>query len=168
MRLFTESLRVEFKETVDLAISVATGDLLFTTIGTDFRSEAALLGEVVIIAARLMTTAKARRVLVMDDVTYELVKLSNETMDLGIVKAKGRANGVHAYAIALKSDDKPEVVEVHFGYERERAIIFQRFKEWRETRSRAVVLVEAASGFGKSSLANFLINEAIKAGVPTN
>ncbi|KAJ3195201.1 hypothetical protein HK101_000856 [Irineochytrium annulatum] len=126
-------------------------------------------GEVVIIAARLMTTAKAKHILVMDDVTFECIKLSNQTIDLGFVKAKGRANGVHAYGINLDSDGpaREQLEEVTFGYERERAIISDKFESWCKSGKRAVVVVEAASGLGKSSLANFVINQARKAGIPT-
>ncbi|KAJ3172868.1 hypothetical protein HK101_011092, partial [Irineochytrium annulatum] len=164
MKLFVENLRVEFAEPVDLTISLATGDLLFTTIGTDFRSEA---GEVIIIAARLLSIAKVKRLLVMDDITHEFVKLSNQTIDLGVVKAKGRANGVHAYGISFKVEDKTdEANEVSFGYEQERAIILQRFADWRESGRKAVVVIEAPSGLGKSCLANFLMDRAGKAGTP--
>ncbi|KAJ3177343.1 hypothetical protein HK101_010302, partial [Irineochytrium annulatum] len=169
MRQFNDNLKAEFKEQVDIAISVATGDLLFTTIGTDYRSEAGLLGEVVIIAARLMSTAKASRCLVMDDITYEFVKLSNKTIDLGIVKAKGRATGVHAYGIMLSSEDRLiELTEdTNFGYERERAVIADRLSSWRDSGTRAVLLVEAASGMGKSSLTTFLITLARRTGIAT-
>ncbi|KAJ3177069.1 hypothetical protein HK101_010322 [Irineochytrium annulatum] len=103
----------------------------------------------------------------MDDNTYEFVKFSNETTDLGIVKAKGRVNGVHAYGIALTLDKTEEAAEINFGNERERAIISQRFMEWQECGRRVVVLVEAPSGLGKSSLANFLMDKARKACIPT-
>ncbi|KAJ3144137.1 hypothetical protein HK101_002787 [Irineochytrium annulatum] len=169
MKHFARNLREEFQEPVDLAISVATGDLLFTTIGTDFRSEAGLLGEVVIIAARLLATAVINRVLVMDELTYECVKLSNETIDLGIVKAKGRVNGVHAYGLNLipQNDGGESAEDVYFGYERETAVIFNRFTCWRDNGAKAIVIVEAASGLGKSTLANVLISLARKVGVPT-
>ncbi|KAJ3144860.1 hypothetical protein HK101_002584, partial [Irineochytrium annulatum] len=138
MKLFTHTLRAKFQEPVDLAISVATGDVLFTTIGTNFRSEAGLLGlnfltitsEVVIIAARLLSAAQVNRMLVMDEPTYECVKLSNETIDLGIVKAKGRAHGVHAYGINVTSEEYVGELseDAQFGYKREEpsfAIAFQ-------------------------------------------
>ncbi|KAJ3177341.1 hypothetical protein HK101_010300 [Irineochytrium annulatum] len=68
----------------------------------------------------------------MDDVTFECIKLSNQTIDLGFVKAKGRANGVHAYGINLDSDGpaREQLEEVTFGYERERAIISDKFESW--------------------------------------
>ncbi|KAJ3190943.1 ATP-binding cassette sub- G member 2, partial [Irineochytrium annulatum] len=169
--VFTGNLRNMFthQQSVDVAISVATGDLLFTTIGNASRGEAGLLGEVVIIAARLMATAKDSHVLIMDEATHEHVKLTNATIvSMGLVKVKGRAEALRVFGIPLDgaTDDVRKATTMIFGYEKEREVIRDRFAGWKAVgNEKHVIFVEAASGLGKSSLANFLIDLAMRENV---
>ncbi|KAJ3178896.1 hypothetical protein HK101_010082 [Irineochytrium annulatum] len=145
----------------DFAISIATGETLCTRIGNDSRSDPGLLGDVIITSARLMSHSKKFGMLVMDEVTYESVKSSLPTKDLGFVKVKGKENELHIYGLPCVPSTGASIThQREFGYEEERGIIKDRFQEWLTERKRTVLFVEAVSGMGKSCLAKFLIDTA--------
>ncbi|KAJ3164155.1 hypothetical protein HK101_000521, partial [Irineochytrium annulatum] len=153
MRFFVGELR-DIVGAADVAISVATGELLFTAIGNECRGEAGLLASV---------AKKTHCLFIMDEDTHEHVKLHNVTEDLGFVEVKGRADKLHIFG--LQNMEKSETVSV-FGYKEERALIKAKFDEWRNAATKSVILIEAASGLGKSCLANDLIDEAGKYAIP--
>ncbi|KAJ3192372.1 hypothetical protein HK101_006683 [Irineochytrium annulatum] len=156
MRFFVKDLR-ESIGVADIAISIATGELLFTAIGNSSRAEAGLL-------ARLASVAKkTHRLFLMDEETYEHVKLHNDTEDLGSVEVTGRTDKLHTFG--LRQTDKSQVAAV-FGYENERALIKSKFVNWQSMATRTVIVIEAGSGLGKSSLANFLMDEAVLVTIP--
>ncbi|KAJ3191645.1 hypothetical protein HK101_007528, partial [Irineochytrium annulatum] len=152
-----------------VSISIASGDILFTELGTAYRSEIGLLGDVIITAARLMRIAEKTRRVVIDDDTNGNVKLTHATRDLGMVRLKGRADDVRIHAIELGGPDshmEATSIKAQIGYKHERELLIGRFTLWQQERKRAVFVIEAPSGLGKSTLANFLMDQAKEAGVP--
>ncbi|KAJ3187264.1 hypothetical protein HK101_009389, partial [Irineochytrium annulatum] len=150
-----------------LAMSVATGGTLCTSIGNDLRRDPGLLGDVTITAARLLKFSKQHRVLILDQQANESVKQTTTTVDLGMVKVKGKDVELPIYGIpwptlGSKGGDGLPVI----GYNKERESIQTRLESWCKTKDKACFVVEASSGMGKSYLANFAMAQAKALMVP--
>ncbi|KAJ3175216.1 hypothetical protein HK101_010713, partial [Irineochytrium annulatum] len=151
-----------------LAIAIASGEILLTKLGNEYRSEIGLLGDVIVAAARLMGVAQKKEAIIIDEETNHKIKLTHPTADLGLVHLKGRTGDTQVYGLQL------EGVEAHsagagqgrFGYRHEREVIGERFSAWMRDRRRTLVVIEAASGLGKSMLGNFLTGLATDHGIP--
>ncbi|KAJ3193520.1 hypothetical protein HK101_004696, partial [Irineochytrium annulatum] len=123
--------------------------------------------DVIITAARLMGSSKKHRVMVVDEQTSENIKLTTATVDLGFVKVKGKEEQLHIFGIAWpKIDDKGDDVQPFFGYKNERKVLNTRFLAWLKNGERATFVIEAASGMGKTFLANTVIDNAKSNKVP--
>ncbi|KAJ3192725.1 hypothetical protein HK101_006067, partial [Irineochytrium annulatum] len=174
MKWFVDDLHRVLDEpfTSYISISISSGEILFTKLGNDFRSELLNMklmetdftGDVIITAARLMPISGSKQVIVIDDETHDNVKLTHVTRDLGMVVLKGRVNDsrIHALELGEHVDRRRAVApqRAQFGYEHEREVLKERFASWHKEGKRAVVIVEAPSGLGKSTLATFLKEHA--------
>ncbi|KAJ3192601.1 hypothetical protein HK101_006259 [Irineochytrium annulatum] len=172
MKWFVEDLQkvLDGPFTKYISISISSGEILFTKLGNDYRSEIGLLGDVIVTAARLMPIAGFKQTIVIDQETHENVKLTHATQDLGMVHLKGRANDSRIYSIDLGEPGvgagATSTARSQFGYKHEREVLIKRFASWHEDGRRAIVIVEAPSGLGKSTLATFLTAHASEHNVP--
>ncbi|KAJ3145414.1 hypothetical protein HK101_002442 [Irineochytrium annulatum] len=160
---FMKSMQIMFETQAQtkLAISIATGETLCTSIGNELRSDPGLLGDVIITAARLMSASKTHHHLVLDEQTNDNVKLERATIDLGFVKVKGKSNKLRIYGVPWPSSASAEDVEPDvIGYKDERNILQQRLQAWFATKEERAVVIEAASGMGKSFLAESVTRQA--------
>ncbi|KAJ3164534.1 hypothetical protein HK101_000400 [Irineochytrium annulatum] len=158
---------IKVHDEIRLAISIASGETLCTTIGNELRSDPGLLGDVIVTAARLMSFSEKFGFLVLDQQTNESVKFTNTTVDLGLVKVKGKDLEMQIYGISVSANEVEEVRPM-IGYKEERAVLQQRFDSWCESKEKKSIVIEAPSGMGKSYLANFTISQAKARGVQTH
>ncbi|KAJ3193043.1 hypothetical protein HK101_005536 [Irineochytrium annulatum] len=151
-----------------LAIAIASGEILLTKLGNDYRSEIGLLGDVIVAAARLMSIAQKKEAVIIDEETNHKIKLTHPTADLGLVHLKGRTGDTQVYGLQLEGIEArgPGAGLGRFGYRHEREVIGERFSAWISDRRRTLVVIEAASGLGKSMLGNFLTGLATDHGIP--
>ncbi|KAI8851101.1 hypothetical protein BC829DRAFT_465329 [Chytridium lagenaria] len=123
-----------------VSISVTTGDILFGTVGWEYRKDAALLGDAVNVAAR----------------TRELVGDTFSATDLGSIQIKGKAHPLNVWAIknftpltSLKADLSMSWTQ----NKTERQILSQSIRLWKQGRKpTSFFLVEGDSGMGKTTL----------------
>ncbi|KAJ3305128.1 hypothetical protein HDU76_005063 [Blyttiomyces sp. JEL0837] len=150
-------------------IGLSTGDILFSSLGTDCRREAGLLGDVVNIAARLITFEEFQSGIFVDEATHlGSSKLFMHT-NKGEHKLKGKKEAIQLWTIAKDHqtlDLRDGFVEEVCGYEMERNDITDEYKEWYSHGSKAYVLIEGVSGAGKSKLGSFTMNLADKDKIP--
>ncbi|KAJ3192726.1 hypothetical protein HK101_006068 [Irineochytrium annulatum] len=127
-------------------------------------------GDVIVTAARLMPIAGTKRAIIIDQETQDNVKLTHATIDLGMVHLKGRANDSRIHALELEGPGGQHgalAKQPRFGYKHEREVLTGLFESWRKNGKRAVVIIEAPSGLGKSTLGSFITDYAGEHGVPT-
>ncbi|KAJ3192603.1 hypothetical protein HK101_006261 [Irineochytrium annulatum] len=131
MKWFVEDLQkvLDGPFTKYISISISSGEILFTKLGNDYRSEVGLLGDVIVTAARLMPIAGSKQTIVIDQETHENVKLTHATQDLGMVHLKGRANDSRIYSIDLGeagvSAGATSTARSQFGYKQEREVLVE-------------------------------------------
>ncbi|KAI8611752.1 hypothetical protein BC830DRAFT_633082 [Chytriomyces sp. MP71] len=139
-------------------IGLSTGDLLFSHMGSNIRSEAGLLGDVVNVAARLMIFNKAEGYNIFCDYdTHEATTELYHHAEIGLHMLKGKLEPVSIWAIKnskigidnLKVNHKDRK---NFGYADEKAKVNSIFSKWMQDHNQAVLIVEGPSGMGKTSL----------------
>ncbi|KAJ3384654.1 hypothetical protein HDU84_002830 [Entophlyctis sp. JEL0112] len=139
-------------------IGLSTGDLLFSHMGNNIRSEAGLLGDVVNVAARLMIFSKAEGYNIFCDYdTHENTSDLYQHAEIGLHMLKGKLEPVSIWAIK-NSRTGIDNMKVNyrdkrfFGYADEKARVADIFSNWITMGEQAVLVVEGPSGMGKTSL----------------
>ncbi|KAJ3328175.1 hypothetical protein HDU76_010463 [Blyttiomyces sp. JEL0837] len=146
-----------------VSIGLSTGDILFSSLGTERRRD------VVNVAARLMFFDELQTGIIVDDAThlgsFKLFKHTN----IGDHKIKGKRERMQLWTITkdyqtgdLRAASTDEVC----GYENERKDITNEYKKWYHYGSKVYVLIEGVSGAGKSKLGSFTMNLADRDKVP--
>ncbi|KAJ3296685.1 hypothetical protein HDU76_006697 [Blyttiomyces sp. JEL0837] len=142
------------------SIGISTGEILFATLGTDSRREASLLGDVVNIAARLMSVDGVKGGIVIDDATHSGSTHSFVHHDIGEHYIKGKDVPLHLWTVQSAGlGPVVPTVEV-FGYDEEKKFISDSYLKWKVNQVDSIILIEAASGLGKSTLGTFATNLA--------
>ncbi|KAJ3333806.1 hypothetical protein HDU76_003283 [Blyttiomyces sp. JEL0837] len=139
-----------------VTIGLSTGDILFTSLGTKRRREASLLGDVVNIAARLMSFQEFDGGAIVDDATHFGSSQLYVHTDIGEHKIKGKKGAIHLWRIIKEQQPIDLQADEFCGYDNERDIIVGRYKEWKNLDKESVILIEGASGLGKSKLGSFV------------
>ncbi|KAJ3102191.1 hypothetical protein HDU96_009719 [Phlyctochytrium bullatum] len=143
------------------AVSVATGESLFTKLGTVRRREAGLLGVVCNTAARLLKISHHENLIAIDNSTYEAIKKDCQCTDLGFQMVKGRTEPLKVWGIEpqliggtrQKVETDVEVKDAVIGNREEFAALDRAFRTWLHNEKRKhLLLIEGPSGMGKSSL----------------
>ncbi|KAI8851097.1 hypothetical protein BC829DRAFT_488393 [Chytridium lagenaria] len=149
---FAQSLLAE--DLSKISISVTTGDILFGTVGWEYRKDAALLGDTVNIAARLLSIDKG--VILLDDRTKELVKGTFTLSNLGLIRIKGKSLPLSVWAISSFTAMAAKTTNLSESWTQnkaERQILNQSVRLWVERRMlKSTFLVEGESGMGKTTL----------------
>ncbi|KAJ3216247.1 hypothetical protein HDU67_009757 [Dinochytrium kinnereticum] len=133
------SKSLELLDIQSSSISLATGEILFSVIGNNMRAEAGLLGDVVNVAARLLSVKakQSKNYVVCDEATHSIAGGHFEYDDLGQYTFKGKEELVQVYAVK-ESNKMPENLakdpsaKQHFGYNDERKILSDGLSEWLE------------------------------------
>jgi class 3 adenylate cyclase len=82
-----------------VAVSIATGEILFSRLGNNTRSEASLLGDAVNLAARLLALTEPNSLIVCDEVTYNEVKSDVRLSFKGEFSVKGTPEPVQVWSV---------------------------------------------------------------------
>ncbi|KAJ3412746.1 hypothetical protein HDV05_000316, partial [Chytridiales sp. JEL 0842] len=165
---FKDALRS--RQVARIAISVATGDLLFTKLGNRHRCDASLLGDCVNVAARLLKIAAAGGedggeaaggggMVCCDDATFQAGKHDFQMCDLGAFKVKGKNHPINVWSVDSKHSqiDGPQVVK-SVGYNTQKQTFAHRFGLWHEANIKLIMIVEGLSGMGKSNMVDYALS----------
>lgn len=154
------------------AVGITTGQAFCGEVGSAHRREYALVGGVVILAARLMQAASQLGLdeiapILCDAATYHAAQNQFNFEALPAIMVKGRAEAVAVYRPILKTGTgplgtrTPSKVSGHLvGRGVERAIIDEELSKLRLGRTGGSLIVDGESGIGKSRLAEHLRVEA--------
>ncbi|KAJ3111922.1 Adenylate cyclase type 10 [Phlyctochytrium bullatum] len=92
---------------------VSSGDLLFTRIGNNYKSEASFVGDAICTAARLMTFSTQKNVVVFDNSIKPFLPTRYPVESLGGVKLKGKSSELDLFQIRLSGRDAT-IKSAHF------------------------------------------------------
>ncbi|KAJ3208303.1 hypothetical protein HDU67_006817, partial [Dinochytrium kinnereticum] len=162
------------KKITPATLAITTNEILYSTLGNSKRSEAGFLGDVVNMAARIMCinvdeeTIGTDPILVLcDDATRNAASTTFPSNELGEFKFKGMTEEVKVWRIdaqldrqARLQDPKQDSEVFSIGYKEEREKLQSCLDNWYSFGERAVIIVEAPSGMGKSSLCNYALQLA--------
>lgn len=165
------SERLEEKGIHKFHIAVASGDILFATLGNSDRGEAALLGDVVNTSARLLGVHNENGNVVCDESTYKMSMHSKRLSLnlLGAFKLKGKSSPINVYGAHLQrdnSDDEKEK-ETIIGYVKERDTLADSLDEWSRSNEKKIVVLEGKPGSGKSTLLDHTLSLTKAKGIST-
>ncbi|KAJ3096120.1 hypothetical protein HDU97_006199 [Phlyctochytrium planicorne] len=150
-----------------VAISVASGTILFTRLGNEFRSEASLLGDVVNQAARLLGIATEEDPIVCDSASAKY-GIGSQISLLGSFHLKGNLDDVDIWAIdpdhTSTLQSIPQSIKT-FGYKPEKDTLLKELEQWNLDNDSRTVLVEGPSGMGKSTLMDYFHGTAKAQGI---
>ncbi|KAJ3411241.1 hypothetical protein HDV05_002488 [Chytridiales sp. JEL 0842] len=153
------SINLEKMGMKETRIAIASGELLFTELGSSLRGDASLLGDVVNLAARLLSISETSGTSVCDKATYEKIMQDVQLSHLGDFMVKGKTEAIPVYGIKRQTGVNPEAPTfVSVGYGPERALLMEKYRDWRQDRSGFVAVIEGKSGSGKSTLLQSLVN----------
>ncbi|KAJ3319023.1 hypothetical protein HDU76_000665 [Blyttiomyces sp. JEL0837] len=148
---------------VPFTIGLASGDILFSHMGSPQRSEAALLGDVVNVAARLMSISKEGCDVLCDNETHVGTAEIYTHNSLGLQQLKGKLEPVSVFSIhkqkqtkARRGVDSGAKQKRTFGYKKEYDQIQSTITEWTKTGEPSLLILEAPSGMGKTYLVRTL------------
>ncbi|KAJ3203168.1 hypothetical protein HDU67_010358, partial [Dinochytrium kinnereticum] len=166
-------------EDIIVRISVASGPILFSELGNDYRRDASLLGDVVNIAARILSLESANNRIACDSATQEAAmdvfgfsKLGNfmfkgkkAATDIWLLTNNGASNNQSTSkldsALSINGFSKHREKEIDtdltpdIGYREQRGMIASNVDIWQLNGGFHTILVEGASGLGKSNLLKY-------------
>ena len=160
-----QSLRSEYK----VAVALATGTILVAYFGNAWRQFPTTLGMSVNLAARIMVLPAAEEGVLVDQTTYEQCSSTFQfEMEKGVVKPrmfspKGFRSAVPYYAaVALASKKKTKEISL-VGRQNEKAVLRASVDSWlsQGSSSTHTLILEGASGMGKSALAAWLEQDIV-------
>ncbi|KAJ3193557.1 hypothetical protein HK101_004625 [Irineochytrium annulatum] len=112
-----------------------------------------------------MGISEMNDLLILDQNTNDAVKLLQPTIDVGLVKVKGKREELHVFGLPWLSHVEEDSHRKIFDYQRERDLIAKMFNCWLQAREKSVIFIEGLSGMGKTCLANFTISLAKSKGI---
>ncbi|KAJ3416356.1 hypothetical protein HDV05_001924 [Chytridiales sp. JEL 0842] len=142
----------------NISVSVATGELLYSKLGDLERSDASLLGDVVNVAARLLSLGNSESVVKCDRATYLATKEDFFHKDLGNHTVKGKAEPIRVWGVRSKAtnvtnidnNQQSHVTTQSFGYVTERSTLNNLIERWAMDSIKTQVVIEGKSGVGLS------------------
>ncbi|KAJ3094753.1 hypothetical protein HDU97_007626 [Phlyctochytrium planicorne] len=146
-----------------LKISIASGQILFSELGNESRRDASLLGDVVNVAARLLSVENAYNCVICDVATMENSADQFEFEMHGSYIFKGKSNAIDVWTMKKPVASKPNRNQMEtgedppnvIGYRQEQAVITGAISAYLKTGQNDTLFLEGQSGLGKSSLLNF-------------
>ncbi|KAJ3414001.1 hypothetical protein HDV05_007208 [Chytridiales sp. JEL 0842] len=159
------------------SMGMGTGDTLFSVLGNSLRSDAGLLSDVVVIAARLMDLDAAENCVICDDATRQATIMNGSEGDcfqsLGAFQLKGRSEPMTLWkvckpAIRARSAKATDSSKSMIGYAEERDRLLSALREWksRSELEPLQIIIEGNSGMGKSFLVGNIMQELPSMGLP--
>jgi class 3 adenylate cyclase len=155
-------IKKEFSEFFDtFSIGVTTGVVAFGGIGQEGRSEFAVLGDAINMAARIMCLPEAFGDIICDEKTYNLCKHEIEFEHIGEVKVKGKAEPISIFSPeALKTQEnisaQDDEKNILIGRDAEKSRISHIIHRVKEEYYPEATFFEGAAGQGLTSLSEYL------------
>ena len=147
------------------SIGVTTGLVFCGTIGNALRREYTIMGDVVNLAARLMTASSSE--ILCNAATYEAAQANLRFEALPNISVKGKTEPIQVYR---PKRGQKKITFSHTGSElvgrhAERAILAGQLQAFLRGNVRNILLIEGEAGIGKSRLLADLIAQANKFGL---
>jgi adenylate cyclase len=86
---------------LEIGVGIATGKAIAGNIGSEKRLNYSVIGDVVNLASRLVSQARAGEILV-SEATYEIIKEQFVCSTLGKIVVKGKADPVEIYLVTME------------------------------------------------------------------
>ncbi|KAJ3100403.1 hypothetical protein HDU97_002235 [Phlyctochytrium planicorne] len=168
-RAMTHFLNYE-RSRISLKISVTSGQILFSEIGNEFRKDASLLGDIVNVAARMLSLKDTENSIVCDEATTSAAKSVMKFQSFGDFMFKGRTSYTPVWKLDTSSSLKPsssqqlrQSIEV-IGYSKEQRILKEAISTFLDTAFvNCGVLIQGSSGMGKSNLLRYFLSSCLEA-----
>jgi hypothetical protein len=127
------------------------------------------MGDAINMAARLMCSSKANRIILCDEKTRNMTETEFSFQDLGEIKVKGKNEPIAIYCpLEIKEEDAKNQItheEVSLiGREGERNLISDSLEAHSNTSGPRMLVVEGDGGMGLSTLARWTHFEVEKCG----
>ncbi|KAJ3102142.1 hypothetical protein HDU96_009731 [Phlyctochytrium bullatum] len=147
-----------------LTISISSGTVLFSEVGNQFRRDTSLLGDFITIAARMMCLEEAENKIVCDASTMVPTESEFTFKKLGDFLFKGKTLESEVFQVVssrnAKSGEEKEKEKTNvFGYEKPKELIKSAVNLWSTNRKGGALVLQGASGIGKSTLVKHFIDE---------
>ncbi|KAJ3174890.1 hypothetical protein HK101_010808 [Irineochytrium annulatum] len=124
-------------------------------------------GDAVNMAARLLHIGEESGLIVLNEGAHHAVRHLFSTVPCGTFHVKGYADPVSVWGIDNSgSNEVGRGGQGDRGYASEKAVLLERLERWRVGGERSIIVIEAPSGMGKSSLATFYIKQLEACGIP--
>ena len=161
---------------LDCSIGITTGKIFCGILGSETRSEYAVMGDTVNLAARLMQKGSPCDIL-CDKATYSFSKrwLRDRKIycqELEPTKVKGKEEKIFVYRPTRRDFDSDSVDDeeedgVMFGRDNEKQLFIGLLEKLKTNSSKEVhcVIMQGDAGVGKTQLVKYLSREAINLGV---
>ncbi|KAI8852269.1 hypothetical protein BC829DRAFT_385568 [Chytridium lagenaria] len=169
-------------DNIEVRTAIASGQILFSELGNDFRREVSLLGDIVNVAARILSLEGTKNVIACDEATMTvasnilsfrrlgsfLLKGKNSTIDVWIlsqdtetmvVRQKTTLQPIKLVGNERNIDTSPITTNAFIGYTHERCLILSMIRKYALESKRDALIIEGPSGSGKSSLLRLFNDE---------
>jgi class 3 adenylate cyclase len=156
VKTYAQSVRETRGLPFEVRVGINTGFVVVADVGSAALTELTAMGDAVNVAARMQSTAQPGTVQIAAE-TYRLVSQQFDTLPLGKIELKGKAEPLEAYqVIGLRSDpirfrDIHEVVAPLIGRDHELAILKDAIDGVQQGRGQIICIIGEA-GLGKSRL----------------
>ncbi|KAJ3190642.1 hypothetical protein HK101_008516 [Irineochytrium annulatum] len=162
-------VRDQFVDLLDeFAIGITTGVVSIGGVGNASRTEYAVMGDSINMAARLMCHPQAASSILCDEKTYNLCENEFNFERLGEARIKGKSVPINIFrptSIRTDTSRSPRrgnrLKVTPIGRTKERLAIKTALKSHLEDETAGVVILEADGGQGLSTLVNFAKEEAV-------
>ena len=147
------------------SIGVTTGQVFCGDVGSSYRREYAMVGDVVNLSARLMVAAEKMKTGVLCDVTTKnACKTKQEFNSLGLIDVKGKKQKIEIFAPISSSKHKEETTSMDlmelFGRKEITEKIQKTVIKLKEDSKNEVLIIEGDYGSGKTSICNYIFSQS--------
>jgi len=147
-------------------IGVTTGRAFCGEVGNPRRREYTIMGDVVNLAARLMSNAKKHGILA-DHTSFKAAENAYEFEELEPIPLKGKTGLFEIYKPLGKHAHRSSSDVTLVGRTRERGAIAQRLERLKDFAESGFILLEGDPGIGKSALLSYAAAQATALGIYT-
>jgi class 3 adenylate cyclase/tetratricopeptide (TPR) repeat protein len=150
---------------LDSTIGVTTGKAFCGSVGSATRSEYALVGDVVNLAARLMQAAARTGGILCDAPTFQAARGRHAFEPLTAIPIKGKEQPVAIYRPRGQAQEAARWPTAMVGRAAERGRVAEQLEALKRGEPGAVVIVEGEPGIGKSRLVDHALRQAESLGL---
>ncbi|KXS22366.1 adenylyl cyclase [Gonapodya prolifera JEL478] len=154
-------------------IGITTGVIAIGGVGNSVRTEYALMGDSINMAARIMCLEAAQNAVACDERTYNLCSKDFTFEDMGQHKVKGKKNPVKVFrpkcAVAdtrVQKTNDPEGMGLVVGRGKEKAMLSESVRTHINEGGGGLLVFEGDGGMGLTTLMKYAKLQAVNAGCP--